>query len=174
VKIFLCWSGERSKAVAESLFEWLPKVIQKLEPWMSKTSIAAGRRWRDEVASQLEACHFGILCITADNLTAEWIHFEAGALAKAVKHGCVVPYLHGIEKSSIKDPLAQFQAMKATKDDTFELLKSLNGALTDGKVPDSHLEEQFDFWPRQPNLWVSQSGWGRFPRAWYRAISACS
>jgi hypothetical protein len=34
----------------------------------------------------------------------------------------------------------------------------------------SHLEKV----PRQPNLWVSQSGWGRFPRAWYRAISACS
>ena len=28
--------------------------------------------------------------------------------------------------------------------------------------------------PRQANLWVSQSGSGRPPRAWYRAISACS
>jgi hypothetical protein len=27
--------------------------------------------------------------------------------------------------------------------------------------------------PRQQNLWVSQSGSGRSPRAWYRAISAC-
>ncbi len=28
--------------------------------------------------------------------------------------------------------------------------------------------------PRQANLWVSQSGSGRLPSAWYRAISACS
>jgi len=28
--------------------------------------------------------------------------------------------------------------------------------------------------PRQPNLWVSQSGSGSSPRPWYRAISACS
>ncbi len=28
--------------------------------------------------------------------------------------------------------------------------------------------------PRQQNLWVSQSGSGRSPSAWYRAISACS
>jgi len=30
------------------------------------------------------------------------------------------------------------------------------------------------FLPRQPNLWVSQSGSGSSPRPWYRAISACS
>ncbi len=30
------------------------------------------------------------------------------------------------------------------------------------------------FAPRQANLWVSQSGSGRLPSAWYRAISACS
>jgi hypothetical protein len=28
--------------------------------------------------------------------------------------------------------------------------------------------------PRQANLWVSQSGSGRWPSAWYSAISACS
>jgi hypothetical protein len=32
----------------------------------------------------------------------------------------------------------------------------------------------FNSVPRQANLWVSQSGSGRLPSAWYRAISACS
>jgi hypothetical protein len=31
-----------------------------------------------------------------------------------------------------------------------------------------------EFSPRQPNLWVSQSGSGKPPSAWYKAISACS
>jgi predicted DCC family thiol-disulfide oxidoreductase YuxK len=36
-------------------------------------------------------------------------------------------------------------------------------------MPDGSMKK-----PRQANLWVSQSGSGRLPSAWYRAISACS
>jgi len=32
VRIFLSWSGTRSKHVAEALREWFPTVIQALEP----------------------------------------------------------------------------------------------------------------------------------------------
>jgi len=146
MKVFLCWSGDRSKGIAEALYEWLPKVIQRLEPWMSKESIKAGARWREEVAKHLELCSVGILCLTGDNLSSQWIHFEAGALAHKMEQSFVIPYVHGIEKSAVKDPLAQFQARKASRDETLDLLKTLNGALPEGKLSEKHLVEQFDAW----------------------------
>ncbi|MBE0393338.1 hypothetical protein BJQ96_03202 [Flavobacterium sp. PL0002] len=38
MKIFLSWSGNKSKLIAESLKDWLEQVIQSTEPWIS-TSI---------------------------------------------------------------------------------------------------------------------------------------
>ena len=35
MKIFISWSGTTSRAVAEALHAWLPKVLQGVEPFLS-------------------------------------------------------------------------------------------------------------------------------------------
>src|SRR4051812_6219646 len=84
LKVFISWSGERSKAVAEALKEWLPVIFQDLDAWVSSHDIKAGERWESEIGGQLETTDLGILCLTGDNLTAPWLLFEAGSLAKSV------------------------------------------------------------------------------------------
>ena len=79
MKIFISWSGPRSKAMAEALKEWLPNVIQAVDPWVSSSDIDAGMRWTPALAEQLQQTQLGILCLTAENLNAPWLLFEAGA-----------------------------------------------------------------------------------------------
>ena len=84
MKVFISWSGERSKIVAEALRDWLPAVIQSVKPWVSSKDIDKGSRSFAEIQAQLKDAQFGIACLTPENLTEMWIHFESGAVAKAV------------------------------------------------------------------------------------------
>src|SRR4029078_7974867 len=110
MKIFISWSGERSQDLAEALREWLPMVLHYVAPWLSHSDIAAGERWADKVAKELEASKLGIICVTRENVGSPWILFEAGALTKFVQEARVIPLLLDIEFKDITGPLAQFQA----------------------------------------------------------------
>lgn len=147
--IFLSWSGERSKIVATQLKKWIPDVIQQISPWVSHLDINAGARWSNEIQERLSKVKFGILCITAENVTAPWVLFEAGALAKTLDDTFVCPYLIDLKPSDIPaGPIAQFQAKTATKDGTLQLVMSINAALKDSKLSDGKLQRAFDrCWP---------------------------
>jgi hypothetical protein len=46
----------------------------------------------------------------------------------------------------VKPPLAQFQATKCQKEDMLKLLKTLNAALAEHALPETHIDEAFDVW----------------------------
>jgi hypothetical protein len=147
MKIFISWSGKRSEALATALKEWLPLVLHYSDPWLSRSDIDAGGRWGVEIAKGLEACNFGIICITRENRDAPWILFEAGALAKSMQDGKVIPLLLDIDKKEISGPLAQFQAKKVEQSEMKELLLSLNRSAT-APIADATLEKLFAMaWP---------------------------
>ncbi|PYQ56274.1 MAG: toll-Interleukin receptor [Acidobacteria bacterium] len=126
MKIFLSWSGERSQSLGRALRDWLPLVLQYVDPWLSDKDIAAGDRWPIEVGRELENSSFGILCLTDENLKAPWVLFEAGALSKIVQASAVCPYLLDVDVKDIAGPLSQFQAKKADKVGTLDLLRAIN------------------------------------------------
>ncbi|HRC87091.1 MAG TPA: toll/interleukin-1 receptor domain-containing protein [Thermoanaerobaculia bacterium] len=129
MRVFISWSGDRSRQVAEALHGWLPNVLQSLEPWLSSADIQAGARWHQQLSAQLATTQFGILCLTPENQKSSWLLYEAGALSKSVEEARVVPYLIGLAKSQLSGPLGHFQAVDAAREGTFELLQSLNRAL---------------------------------------------
>lgn len=148
MKIFISWSGQRSRLFAKALREWLPLVIHYAEPWLSDTDISAGDRWSSEVAHQLEQSNFGVLCLTRDNASSPWILFEAGALGKFMDTSAVCPYLLDLEFSDLAGPLSQYQAKKSDKSSSFALVESINKRSANALSSDI-LNELFEaLWPR--------------------------
>jgi CheY-like chemotaxis protein len=143
MKVFLSWSGEKSLAVAKALREWLPYINAEIQPWISGTDIAPGERWSGEVAQQLEVADVGIICVTRDNQLAAWLNFEAGALAKKLESGRVIPLAINLKPSEVQQPLGQFQAKEATKAGILDVLRLLNGLCTN-RVPD--ITRACDLW----------------------------
>jgi hypothetical protein len=134
-----------SKQVALALRDWLPSVIQAIEPWMSSEDIEKGARWSSDIAKQLENTAAGIICVTPDNRDEPWLNFEAGALSKKVANEMVCPYLFRLKPSGLTGPLVQFQASEASKEDTQKMIATLNRA-TAKPIPDDKLVEAFDLW----------------------------
>lgn len=134
--------------MASALRDWLPEVIQEVEPWMSSEDIAKGRRWSAEVAKTLQSTTEGIVCVTARNQSEPWLSFEAGALAKSVNDAQVRPLLLGIAAHELVGPLAEFQATLATDaGDMLQLVRSLNSKC-DRPLGDGLLQRVFDrAWP---------------------------
>jgi len=152
MKLFISWSGPRSQQLAESLRNWIPKVINAVDPWVSANDIDPGSRWSTEIAGQLEGTQFGIICLTVDNLKSPWLHFEAGALSKLVDKSKVAPLLLDNNPVDIQGPLSQFQSVKVSKDDIRKLMNSINiavSAVGEKGIDKTDLDEIFDvWWPR--------------------------
>jgi hypothetical protein len=51
MEIFISWSGNRSKAIAELLKRWIKQVLQGTQPWISTQDIESGSLWFSELAT---------------------------------------------------------------------------------------------------------------------------
>ncbi len=146
MEIFISWSGQKSGAVATALHKWLPKVVNAFRPWLSAADIDKGARWNAEVSAKLATVKAGIFCLTPDNLSSQWLLFEAGALAKTLEKTFVCTLLVGLEPSDVEGPLSQFQATRATRGDVLKLVRNLNKALGEEALKDALVDEVFEVW----------------------------
>lgn len=146
MKVFISWSGEKSKKVAEILKDWLPAVIQAVKPFFTPDDIEKGSRWSNEIAKELEESRVGIICLTRFNLQAPWLMFEAGALAKSIEKARVVPMLFGVDPSDLQGPLLQFQAASFSEREVQKLIRTINNALGDDSLDNQVLESVFKKW----------------------------
>jgi hypothetical protein len=152
MRIFLCWSGERSRHVASALetffvdlngkfmnnincrlFEGKPSLFETFR----SENIEKGLLWFQAVEKELAEADAALLSITPENADSPWIHYEAGAianrlLAKPREHGSknanktrLFTYLFGIEARDLRGPLAAYQSTTATFEDSRTLVKQL-------------------------------------------------
>jgi hypothetical protein len=150
MKIFISWSGERSRGVAELLNNWIRCVLQAARPWVSTQNIDRGAVWFGEIQRQLQDTAVGIVCLTQENKTKPWILFEAGALAKGLSASRVCTFLVDLAPADVENPLAQFNHTVHTKDSLWQLVRTLNSCLpAEQMLHEQVLERVFDtYWPQ--------------------------
>lgn len=150
MNILLSWSKEQSKGVASALHEWLPTVAPGIDPWMSSKDIAKGRDWFRELQSVLEQTKICIICVTPENVRSPWIYYETGAIATNGPDVLICPYLFRVAPNMLIDgPLGKWQCTVADRDDTWELVKSLNETALAAKHDPAMLEGNFHSrWPQ--------------------------
>jgi hypothetical protein len=144
LKVFISWSGERGKLVAEALRYLLGNVIPTLDLWMSHSDMDKGKRWLEELATQLEETNIGIICLTRDNLQSPWLHYEAGALSK-VKIPIVCTFLFDVESKEVSNPLSQWNNTKNEKEDLLKLIHDLNKAQKAHSLDKDRIETVFEW-----------------------------
>lgn len=156
MKIFLSWSGELSRELAEALRDWLPAVLQSVKPFFTPNDIEKGARWSKDIAQELESSSYGIFCLTKENLTKPWIMFEAGALSKRIDASRVCPVLFGVDNADLEGPLVQFQASPFNEAEMRKLMKTLNSGLGDQRLDDAVLASVFEMWWPKLNEKISK------------------
>lgn len=152
MKIFVSWSGNRSKAVAELFSDWLKCVIQVSKPWISTRDIDRGAIWFSEINDKLRDVSVGVVFLTQENKDKPWILFETGALAKGLTSNRVCTFLIDLKPTDLQDPLAQFNHTIPEKSGLWELTRTINASLTENSLDAKVLEKVFNtYWPQFEN-----------------------
>jgi hypothetical protein len=144
MKIFISWSGELSKLLAEALRTWLPSTLQYVKPYFAPADTEKGAKWNAEISKELEASRICIIVLTRESLNSKWILFEVGAISRGQSRIC--PILFGLEPIDLQGPLEQFQATKFSKKEIYQLLVTMNSRAKGEALEESVLKHVFDVW----------------------------
>lgn len=143
MKVFISWSGERSKKVADLLSSWLKCVLQASKPWIS-SDMDRGVVWFNTINEALADTCTGIVCLTAENLSSPWILFETGSLSHGLTDKRVCTFLIDIKPADVEPPLSQFNHTEPNKTSILSLVKTINSRLGDKQLDAETLDTVFN------------------------------
>jgi hypothetical protein len=149
MKVFIGWSGEKSKKAADLFIEWISIILPAVEPWISDIGIRKGHDFEKEIDKSLHKAKIGIFFLSLNNLDSKRLYFEAGAVYKGLDKNLIFPLLIDLEYGDVKEPLKRFQLTKINKkNDMINLCKDINSTLKKRKITEGQLEKSFKkLWP---------------------------
>lgn len=146
MRIFISWSGERSRVVAEALSRFIPIVLQRARVYLADTMLEAGADWRTAITDAIRKSNFGISCLTKDNINSPWLAYEFGVMSLALEPTHLFPLLIDLSYADLVGPMASFQASRLEQSDMRRLLLKINRE-SEAPLPDEVFNESFDiFW----------------------------
>ena len=148
IRVFISWSGERSRRLGQAFRDWLPQTLQVVKPYFTPSDTEKGAKWDNEITQQLEGTNFCIITLTPESLNSRWVMFEAGAISKVVDKARICPVVFGLEPTDIEGPLARFQATRFNQTEMHQLIANMNAATKEAALKESVLNAVFcKWWP---------------------------
>jgi len=146
MKIFIGWSGDKGKRIAELLQDWIPTIFHRIEPRLSEADMADGK-WNEELVEDLWLITFGIICVEPSSLHSQSLNFEAGALTGAIERKKIVTFLLGIDEEEVTGPLSHFNFVSFDKKSIKDMIFQIN-ASSSKPIEEDRLEQSFEHaWP---------------------------
>ena len=152
MKVFISWSGDHARKVAELLKKHIERVNQRVQVFVSSESIGPGTVWFEVIMHELDETSYGIVCVTKSHINRPWLLFEAGAMAAKFKKDGVVPLLVDAKNSDLNDsPLKHFNAVDLERDKIHRIHHAINERMANddkGNLEKGRLDESFESdWP---------------------------
>ena len=155
LQIFISWAGKQAETIGQGFRDYLPDVVNAIDPFISGSDIDKGSRWGEVLTGNLQESPCAIVCLTPESLDSIWVAFETGAISRAAggpdsATARVWTYLMGLQNKDLQlSPFAAYQSTNDTEGETLRLVKSINQLSPDPASADS-LKRRFDgvFWPR--------------------------
>ncbi len=145
-KVFVSWAGDRAFVLAEMLERWLPTIVPGTRAFYSP-EIGGGYIWLTKLLKELTSAEYGIICVSKENQTSPWLHFETGALwQRAGKEIPVCPLLLDMPVNSLKPPLSFFQAKRFGEKGVLDVARGI--AEGEGITTDQLKRNMKAVWPQ--------------------------
>jgi len=127
--VFICWSGDKSKAIAEFIKELFNNILPRNIKIFISEDIPPGDFWPISLQQKLVEASFGIVCITNTNQTAPWMLYEAGCISNKCQNKNehnIIPVLIDIPKlTDPSNPLSQYQYKQLSIESLKEILNKI-------------------------------------------------
>jgi hypothetical protein len=163
MKVFICWSGTWGKDAANQIKGWLcrdvlPGVLHDVDVLVSG-DITKGEVWFEQLTGFLGEASAALVCLTRDALRSRWVHYEVGAVAKALSGGAaptagekrraaVFTLLLGVNAGEVDGPLASFQSTSLQDStDTRRLIADLLRLVGSGPAATDRDQTLSEHWP---------------------------
>ena len=135
MKLFISWSGDRSKNIAKIMKEWIESIFPSgIKIWLStqSESIRPGALLTPQIIEGLRTSEIGIFCFTTDNTNSLWMMFEAGAICKqdtSNVEGIYTILFEGTVEDLERTPLKSFYHTLFERESMYSLLKDVNNKM---------------------------------------------
>lgn len=81
-KIFISWSGDLTKEIANNFFNLLNNVFSNMcSRIFFSRNIEYGKYWYDRINNNLEKASYGVVFLSKNNLNSPWLNYELGGLS---------------------------------------------------------------------------------------------
>lgn len=157
MRVFISWSGQAERLVAEALREALTEVCAgRADVFVSSQDISKGERGLNVIDAKLKANDYGIVVLSGANKHRPWINYEGGAMARSLSNP-VSTILLDLGPSDVDGPLSGFQATHFSDPVDMQRLFTEVAKAADPDIPDNTVAVLFtNAWKQIAESWQPQ------------------